>query len=370
MTLPPAPTVAFLLASCESGGTEWFALRLAEGLAAEGFRPLFLVVKNKGALKDRMEKGAETIFLKGGDYTPLGIIRALPALVHFLRARRPTAVIGGLPLLNMLLAVASFLTKGSTRFIMVEPMRLNAVGLKQKIKTLLLRAAYARADEIVAVSQTVAQDLIRNAHLPENRIRVLPNPVIPANFEALAAEPPTHPWLQNKTIPTLLAVGRLLPVKDYPTLLRALAKLRETQETRLLIYGEGEERPALETLVSTLGLSESVALPGATDNVFSAMKHAALLVLSSSSESFGYVIVEALACGLPVVSSACGGPCEILANGAYGSLVSSGDPAALAQKIKEALATTPDRSALRARGLSFSVSASARAYQALLARLP
>jgi len=165
----------------------------------------------------------------------------------------------------------------------------------------------------------------------------------------------------------LLAVGRLVPQKDYPTLLRAFARVRSVEQVRLVILGEGRQRRSLERLVRRLGIADAVQLPGYVDNPYAYMAHAAAMVLSSAWEGIGNVLIEALACGCPVVSTDCpGGTAEVLGHGAYGKLVAVGDVDALAQAMAEILSETPDRERLRARAQEFSIDHIADSYLAVL----
>src|SRR5690606_37626457 len=132
--------------------------------------------------------------------------------------------------------------------------------------------------------------------------------------------------------PVLVAAGRLVPQKNFPLLLAAFAQLRAQRPARLLILGEGRERPRLEAAAHELGIAADVALPGHVDNPYAAYARASLFVLSSDWEGLPTVLIEALACGCPIVATDCpSGPAEILQGGRYGSLVPMGDAAALAQ---------------------------------------
>lgn len=219
-----------------------------------------------------------------------------------------------------------------------------------------MQRRYAQADGVIAVSQGVAQDLIDAIGLPSTRVHTLYNPVIPDDLEMRMAEPVSHPWLTAPAGPILLAVGRLEIQKDFPTLLRAFAHVLLEKPCRLLILGEGRERVALQSLAQALGISERVSLLGHVANPYAYMARCQVLVLSSRWEGFGNVIAEALAVGLPVVATDCpSGPREILADGAYGTLVPPGDAQALAQAILATLAHPPAIAPLKARGACFSV---------------
>jgi glycosyltransferase involved in cell wall biosynthesis len=202
----------------------------------------------------------------------------------------------------------------------------------------LLRTFYPWASCVVAVSHGAADDLARTSGLPRNRVRVVYNPVITPSIMALARQKPDHPWFAPGQPPVILGVGRLTKQKDFPTLIRAFAEVRRRRPARLIILGEGEDRPLLESLVGELGLSDAVALPGFRENAMAYMAGSALFVLSSAWEGLPTVLIEALAAGTRVVSTDCpSGPREILQEGRLGVLVPVGDVAALAEAMIDTL---------------------------------
>jgi glycosyltransferase involved in cell wall biosynthesis len=202
----------------------------------------------------------------------------------------------------------------------------------------MLRIFYPWAASVVAVSRGVADDLARVSGLPRESVGVIYNPVITPTMLALAREAPSHPWLAPGQPPVILGVGRLARQKDFLTLVRAFAELRRHRAVRLIILGEGEDRPALEGLARELGVAEDVALPGFQDNALAYMAGSALFVLSSAWEGLPTVLIEALAAGTRVVSTDCpSGPREILQEGRLGALVPVGNAAALATAMLEAL---------------------------------
>src|SRR5262249_31436661 len=156
-----------------------------------------------------------------------------------------------------------------------------------------------------------------------------------------------HPWLGAGEPPVLLGVGHLRMQKDFPTLIRAFALARKNRRMRLVLLGEGSQRPRLHRMISSLGVGDDVYLAGYTDNPFSWMARASLFVLSSAWEGLPAVLIEAMACGCPVVSTDCpSGPWEILEGGKYGRLVPCRDPQNLAEAIIATLDAPVSRQAL------------------------
>jgi glycosyltransferase involved in cell wall biosynthesis len=230
----------------------------------------------------------------------------------------------------------------------------------------LANRMYPHADAVIAVSDGVAEAIMRLTGLPREHITTIYNPVVDAALIERTREAIDHPWFASGEPPVILSVGRFRMQKDFPTLIRAFARVRSTRPARLMILGDGTRRRALEALVERLGLGSDVALPGYAENPLPWMRRASVFVLSSAWEGLPGVLIEALAAGCPVVSTDCpSGPSEILDRGAYGPLVPSRDPDALAQAILAVLESPPDRDRLRRRAAMFSVDAAAEKYMAV-----
>jgi glycosyltransferase involved in cell wall biosynthesis len=200
-----------------------------------------------------------------------------------------------------------------------------------------MRWTYPYADAVVAVSGGVADDLSRTIRLARDRIRVIYNPVLTREMLEMSHDEVEYPWI-GAGKPVILAVGRLVEQKDFPTLVRAFAKVRRDRDAYLVILGEGEERAHIEQIARELGLQESVFMPGFVSNPYACMRQATILALPSRWEGFGNVVVEAMACGTPVVASDCrSGPAEILEDGKWGELFPVGDSNAMAAAILRVL---------------------------------
>jgi len=227
----------------------------------------------------------------------------------------------------------------------------------------LIARFYPEAAGVVAVSHGVARDLAATSGLPRESIAVLPNPVVSPRLLALAEVPLDHPWFAAGQPPVILAAGRLHPQKDFTTLLHAFAWLRQARAARLLILGEGKERQALERSAREWGVSEDVAMPGYAENPFAYMRRARVFALSSRYEGLPGVLIQALACGCPSVSTDCpSGPREILQDGRLGPLVPVGDAEALAQAISSCLDAPVPRDVLREGVAQYAVAAATDAY--------
>lgn len=205
------------------------------------------------------------------------------------------------------------------------------------------RALFESVDCVIGNSRGVYESVASVAPRCKKRALIRNPTVTPALRQAAGAEV-EHPWLRNKEVPVVLAVGRLAAVKDYPTLLRAFREAQQDRPMRLLILGEGGQRAKLEHLVSRLGIESCVAMPGFCDNPYPLIAASDAVVLSSRREGMPTVLVEAMALGTPVVSTDCpSGPRELLNDGEFGPLVPVGDVAGLARAIGRILSQAVER---------------------------
>lgn len=227
---------------------------------------------------------------------------------------------------------------------------------------------YPQADEIVAVCDGVADDLSESLGVPRHRITTVYNPLPLDSIDELAKAEPQHPWLVDNSVPLIVTVGRLTPQKDHATLLRAVSRLNQARACRLIIIGEGGQRSRLEGLISSLGLEKSVQLIGNTSNPFSYVARSNVFVLSSAWEGFPNVLLEALACRTPIVSTDAdgGGPAELLQGGRFGRLVPVGAPEQLASAIREALADPGDVQSGRRHVQAFTIERACKLYAGLM----
>jgi glycosyltransferase involved in cell wall biosynthesis len=191
---------------------------------------------------------------------------------------------------------------------------------------------------------------------------VIPNPI---DLSEITLKPDSKS--QTEASIKLIAVGRLDEIKDYPTMIRAVGLLRNTYKVSLDIIGDGNIKESLINLINELNLAEHITLVGEVLELSHWYREADVLVLSSLSEGFGNVIVEALAHGTPVVSTDCpSGPSDIITENTYGRLVPVGDFVALADAIIQVRLQAIDKKILRARAEDFECSKICDAYKKVL----
>ena len=227
--------------------------------------------------------------------------------------------------------------------------------------------SYPHADAAVAVSCGVAGELGRLPGMPHGRIHTIYNPVVSTDLRRKAREPLDHPWLNGRGPPVVLASGRLHKQKDFATLLAAFAVVLRRRTARLVVLGQGPLLANLRSLACELRIGKYVEFPGFVENPYAFLARASLFVLSSRHEGMANVLIEAMACGCPVVSTNCPfGPDEILEGGRWGGLVPVGNPEALADAMARALDNPPPRHELRDRASFFSVERAVVLYEELL----
>jgi glycosyltransferase involved in cell wall biosynthesis len=400
----PGERLAFYLDNFEGGGVQKTTLTLAGALAARGHLVDVLVCRPSGALQDQVPPGVVVVALGSpgtwsaralalkSDPGQLGAIlggvvlspRASPTLgwlgplAETLEARRPYALCAATTQMNIEAILARRLAAVDTRIIVSERNALRSGhlhdGWPARFLPSLIRHTYGQADGVVAVSDGVADDLAAWSGLPRGQIVTIYNPVMTDDLRRLQREPVDHPWFQPGAPPVVMSAGRLGRAKDFPTLIRAFARVRRARPARLVIFGKGKSEAktaksiaALRAFAAGLGLVEDIALPGFVANPFAYMARAATFALSSVNEGLPGVLIQAMACGCPVVSTDCpSGPAEILAGGRYGRLVPPGDDQALAEAILASLDAPSPAALLRERADFFSVERAAAQYERLM----
>jgi glycosyltransferase involved in cell wall biosynthesis len=363
--------IALFIPTMGGGGMERSTLNLARGLIARGQQVELVLMRARGEFLPEVPPEVRV--------TDLGAGRALtstPALLRYLRRERPDVLFAVSETANLVAIWARMLMpRSETNLVLCAQTSPSRYGYtpdlpKERLYPLLARRFYPCAAAVAAVSEGVRQDLIDYIRLPPEQVHTIHNPVVTPELTTLMGEPVVHPWFAPDQPPVILGVGRLVPVKDFPTLILAFAQVRQRRAARLVILGEGGDRPKLEALAAELDIADDVDLPGFAGNPFAYMAKAAGFVLSSRNEGLPSVLIQALACGSPVASTDCrSGPREILRDGEYGPLVPVGDADGLAGAIEQLLDNPIDAERLRARAADFSIERITERYLALFTQL-
>jgi glycosyltransferase involved in cell wall biosynthesis len=347
--------LAFFIQDLREGGAERSVARLLNGIVARGIPVDLVVIRRSGTFFGELDPRVNVVELPGRR-----TITSVRALKRYIEERRPAALISSMTHMNIAAILANLFARPRTRLVVVEhnqftrafPLKRGMVGLAYR----LVRLLYPRADLVAAVSEGVRDDLARAISFPSDRIAVLYNPVVTNALDAAASAGIEHPWLSQPGPPVVLGIGRFTQQKNFPLLIQAFAEVRRRRPARLIILGEGALRPQLEEQVRELGLTDDIDLPGFDANPFRFMRRAAAYVLSSDWEGLPTALIEAMACGTPVVSTDCeSGPSEILLGGRLSRIVPRGDAGALADAIVATLDAPGDPDARIARAREFSV---------------
>jgi glycosyltransferase involved in cell wall biosynthesis len=355
-------SLAIYVPDLSGGGLERLQLDLAPLFIAAGYEVTFVLNSARGELVDQVPPGARVRSLNAGRQ-----LLALKPLYRYLQDFRPDIVVAHTEHTAITTLWARALARRcKTKVIICQhntaSEQSHRRGWQFRIVLLLMRCFFGWADEIVAVSGGVADDLASSCGIARERITVIYNGVVGSGFLEKSSAALDHPWFSAGQ-PVIVAAGRFVAQKDFGSLIRAFAIVSQRRDVRLVLLGDGPLRKELEDLAKSLGVAERIDMPGFRANPLPFFRRAAVVVLSSRYEGFAMVLAEALACGSQVVSTECPhGPAEILDHGRYGRLTPVADPDALSRAILATLDAPLPRSTLENRGRTFTISASANRY--------
>jgi len=325
--------ITFVLPTLEIGGAEKMTLNLIQGLLNFSYKIDLILINAKGPLLKYVPKGCNIINFKL-KHTLFSLFK----FIKYLRNETPIVLISSLTHLNIITIISILISRVKTKLIIMEQANLTSVtknnNLKVKIVSILAHFLYKRANFIIAVSECVKEDLLKKILGIENKIRVIYNPIPNNDMFLMSSEPVYHKWFLKKNIPIILSIGRLAKEKNYSTLLQAFKLVKNVVRCKLVIIGDGPERENLENLAKNLQINEDLWMPGFDVNPYKYMSKSDIFVLTSIYEGLPNVLIEALALGLPLVSTDCeSGPREIIKNNINGLLVKVGDYESLSQAI-------------------------------------
>jgi glycosyltransferase involved in cell wall biosynthesis len=364
-------TVAILLPTLLIGGAEKSLVELANGLAHRGWNIHLLVMAKQGLLIAKLDPKVDLIDLGCSSYR-----QTVLALARYYKERRPALILSSLYATGLAAIAAKVISRYKPKVIVgahnsLRAKSVNPDNVKDRFFLMALcRLLFPLADGFIPVSMGLARELEVLFKLPKNRIRTIYNPVVTPQLTALAEEQVSHPWLDKSRegqFMTVVSVGRLVEQKGYDVLLEALCRVRRSIDCRLIIVGGGPLHADLNAMTQRLGLEAFVDLLGWQENPYKYVARADLFVLSSRWEGLANVVIEALACGCPVVATDCNyGPYEILEGGRHGGLAANESPDDLASKIllelgKES-ATGASRDIRKSRARDFTAAAAVEQY--------
>lgn len=364
------PIISIFLPTLLIGGAEKSLVELANGLAGLGWRIQLLVMAKEGPLINELNKNVDLIDLGCSSYR-----QAVFALARHYKKHRPMVILTSVYATGLAAVAAKIISRYKPKVVIGAHNSLRAKferpdNVKDRyLLRPICKLLFPWADGFIAVSKSLALELETFTRLPKRRIRTIYNPVVSRKMSARAREKVAHPWLTDPTqrdFKTLISIGRLVEQKGFDVLLDALFLVRKQHDCRLIIVGDGPLRTDLEAIVTRLRLEENVDFVGWQENPYKFVTRSDLFVLSSRWEGLGNVLIEALACGCPVVATDCQyGPKEILEGGRYGELVKVNNVSDLASKILSTLQTNfhpAEVNARKSRSLNFTVEVAVEQY--------
>ncbi len=357
--------ICIFIATFGDGGVERMLVNLARGLNHLGTQVDFIVKDARIPYIDKLPDSVKLIEFGQGKRR-----QRIRQLLAYLDENRPDVLISAKGKDDLVAMHAKLKTSAPTRFFLrpgtavSERLRArNANWVKRWRTHRRMHWLYRHTDGVIAVSNGVAEEIIGATGVDPVKVKVVRNPNITPELYELAAAPLNHPWFAPGEDPVMLGIGGLRLQKDFPSLLRAFARVNQQRPTRLMILGQGHQHDELMGLAKSLGVADRVELPGFVDNPYAYLSRAALFVLSSLWEGSPNVVTESLALGTPVVATDCrSGPNEITQQGKYGRLVPVGDVPALADAILETLATPPESEWLKGAVQEYTMEKSAARY--------
>lgn len=332
--------MVLVLPSLSGGGAERVFVTLANEFK-EKVRRVDLIIVTSCELRyvDEIDSAVNVIYLKKNR-----TLQGVRPLIRYFRTEKPKVVlcaIGHCVLVTYISLLLSLRRKRTKIFVRVTQSlaadKRTMFGQKFTFLYFAKKLVYRNVNGVVCLTSEMANTIQQKYKLGK-RVEIIANPVLTKKLisDSYQCMEKPLPWHDNAYSSLVLSVGRLTYQKDYPTLLHAFSVVRKDHNIKLVILGEGEKRDELETLANELGIIDHIWLPGFVSNPFPYFRKASVFVLSSKWEGLPNVLIQAMACGSPVIASDCPtGPSDILKGGRYGKLVPVGDVGAFANAIQE-----------------------------------
>lgn len=350
MTSPATPAarplkVAMLMTDLDDLGVQRVVINLYHHLDRDLIEPMLILWKKEGRVAQFLQSQEPVYETDHGLRRPRLFFRLFRYL-RLLRSFRPDVILSFVPVTNVSVAMLRPFLPRTVGFVACEHAFISRAfavgeyyGAFRVLYRALLRPMYNRiVDALVMTAEVGKQDAIESWGIKKEKISVIYNPQDLEDLRKRVKEPLDDEWFNSKSVPILVAAGRLTKQKGFDSLLRAFAKLLQRRPARLAILGRGELEDELRRLVGALGITDSVRFLGFQSNHLKYIGHADLFVLSSVWEAMPMVLAETMAVGTPIVSFDCpSGPREMLDGGECGFLVPDQDVQALADTMAHAL---------------------------------
>lgn len=410
-TTPSRLHIGFVLSDLYGGGAQKVLLTLARVLIQRGHQVDLLLLRPSGDYRIHIPEGIRLYYLKGRRFDreliqsllgrhfpviplwidPLSILRTWFALrrrypqvrlrlgnardalgvARLVDQAQPMILYSALPRANSSIVMgAKFAARTIPTVVSV-----HVAIAKQYTEDQLSKASTfnVQSDAIVVPSQSLRSEVIQVLEIDEEKVHCIYNGISSPEIQRLTEEEVSHQWFLDTSVPVILNVARLNHFKNQPSLIEAFSHVRRQVDARLVIMGSGSEshRSRLRSIAANLGVEQDLDFLHFDENPFRYMRRATVMVLSSLAEGLPTVLLEAMACGTPVISTdAPHGPAEILNGGEWGKLVPVGDAQALAQAILEVLdGDVIPKAELKRRAGDFSEHRTAEAHEELFERI-
>ena len=325
--------IMFIVPSMRAGGAERVMSILLNHLSRTKYDIILVLLKKEGKYLDDLPNDIIVI-----DLNVSGARFAVFKINNMIKRFKPDIAFSTLGYLNLLISIIRPFLSKKTKFIARETSIVSISNKNKKYPKLfdyLYKTFYNNFDLIICQSEYMRKDLINNYKTKKEKMVVINNPVRIEYINSISKESSGLLFDKNKI--NLLAASRINHTKGYDLLILAVAKLDQNFHLTIVAEGEEEEEGKLKALVSTLNINERVTFAGFQANPFKYMKQSDIYILSSRYEGLPNVVLEANACGTPVVAFNCpGGTGEIIENGINGFLCECEDVDDLVEKINQA----------------------------------
>ena len=339
--------VAFVAPSLNGGGAERAAVTVLNALDPGAYTKALYLFRREGPYLQDVSSGVELVAAAADDR--VGRVRLLSA---FLASWRPQIVVSFLSYFSVFVAMR--LARSRARFVINQQTPLSAfltdrdyawrAPVRRQAFEAVARFVYPRAS-VVATSRGVGDDLVSRFGVGRDRLATIPNPAALEAIARAAAEPVELPGPAGA--PVIATAGRLAEAKNWPLFVESLRRLRADQPFRAIVLGAGELEAEIRRRVADADLEAQVTLAGFQSNPWKYMARADVFALTSHYEGFGNVLIEAMACGAPVVATASPGTRDIVQPETNGLLVEAHEPGAVASALRRVLSDRAFRERLR-----------------------